>query len=272
MVSPAETADALSAHGIPDARFEAQCMIQQLTGQRPEQAPPLTPEQTARLRELVQRRIAGEPLQYLLGEWEFYGMRLFVGEGVLIPRPDTETLVDAVLTWCREDPSPRIIDLCTGSGCIALALKQHLPGAEVRGMDVSETALRYARRNAGYHQLDVNFLCADVTGDIPEGIPPADVIVSNPPYLNAEEMASLQREVRREPALALAGGADGLQFYRSITARWKSMLRPGGLLAYETGETQAAAVSAILRENGFTHINIQQDLARNDRVVLGCRA
>ena len=119
---------------------------------------------------------------------------------------------------------------------------------------------------------DVNFLCVDVTGDIPEDIPPADVIVSNPPYLNAEEMASLQREVRREPALALAGGADGLQFYRSITARWKTMLRPGGLLAYETGETQAAAVSAILRENGFTHINIQQDLARNDRVVLGCRA
>lgn len=257
----------LDENAVPDADFDARCMIEQVSGKKLEQTQTLTPAQETLVRDMAERRITGEPLQYILGEWEFFGMRLFVGKGVLIPRPDTERLVEIVLERCKGMEKPRILDLCTGSGCIALALQQHLPGAEVHGMDISPAALVYARQNASYHHLPVRFYEGNALLNTIEGT--FDVIVSNPPYLTDEEMQHLQTEIRHEPALALEAGEDGLQFYRAMTRLWKHSLRSGGMLAYEIGEQQGTAVSHIFAENGFTQVQILQDYAGRDRVVTG---
>ena len=199
-------------------------------------------------------------------------MRMFVGKGVLIPRPDTETLVDSVLTWCKNQEISHIIDLCTGSGCIALALKKHLPNVKVSAVEFSQHALDYAKKNADYHHLDIDWIHADVLDKAIQSVfleNPADIIVSNPPYLDDIDMASLQTEVKHEPALALAGGKDGLRFYGGITNLWKNILKSGGLLAYEIGETQAHSVSEIMKSHAFQNVQTVKDLAGNDRVVMG---
>lgn len=269
----AELTGYLNDADIPDAAFDVRCMIEQVTGCRYEKLllTGLPAEDENPLRNMAQRRAFGEPLQYILGEWEFFGMRLFVGKGVLIPRPDTEVLVETVLNRCRGRQSLRILDLCTGSGCIALALQKHLPDAEVHALDFSEAALSYAKRNADYHKLPVIFHQGDVLHSAVPQYGTFDVIVSNPPYLTAEEMQSLQREIQFEPETALAAGADGLLFYRSITQLWKDALHPGGLLAFEIGEQQGKAVSNIMERHNFTDIQIIQDYAHHDRVVIGTK-
>lgn len=274
MVSPralrAELAGLLTAAKIPDADFDAKCMIEQVTGRNYHDMTPLSDEEADNARAMAERRITGEPLQYILGEWEFYGLRMFVGEGVLIPRPDTETLVDAVLERFVRTDAPVILDLCSGSGCIALALKANLPQASVHAVEKSDKALAYLRKNNACHGDRITIHQHDVldvqTADDFSGV---DVIVSNPPYLTAEEMAVLQTEVRHEPAMALEGGEDGLLFYREIPKIWKKSLRPGGMLAFEVGDAQAEDVAAILAENGFADIRILPDLAGISRVVLG---
>ncbi|MBR3630185.1 MAG: peptide chain release factor N(5)-glutamine methyltransferase [Oscillospiraceae bacterium] len=270
----AELTEYLIQASIPDAAFDVRCMIEQVTGCRYEKLllTGIPAEDESPLRNMAQRRAFGEPLQYILGEWEFFGMRLFVGKGVLIPRPDTEVLVENVLHWCKGKQELRVLDLCTGSGCIALALQKHLPDAQVHALDLSEDALAYARRNAAYHRLPVILHQGNaLTVQSPQEFGSFDVIVSNPPYLTAQEMTQLQREIRFEPASALAAGEDGLTFYRSITSCWKAALRPGGLLAYEIGEQQGEAVSGILQDNGFSAIQILKDYAHHDRVVTGIK-
>ena len=262
-----ETAAFLAEHGIPDAEFDARCIIEQVTGQKLETVRDISPAAAEQIQEMAVRRITGQPLQYILGEWEFFGMRLFVGEGVLIPRPDTEILVETVLEFCKNRRNPRILDLCTGSGCIALALQKHLPSAEVHALDISETALAYARKNAAYHKLPVKFHQADVRE--PQHFGKFDIIVSNPPYLTSDEMTQLQTEIQFEPALALAAGSDGLCFYRDITRLWKHALSSGGLLAFEIGEQQGNAVSGLLADQDFCGIRVMQDYAHHDRVVIG---
>ena len=266
----AELTAFLETHGIPDAAFDVRCMMEQVTGKRLEilLSHGIESEDENSIRNMLQRRACGEPLQYILGEWEFYGMRMYVGKGVLIPRPDTETLVDAVLERCRDKVSLRMLDICTGSGCIALALKAHLPGAEVHGMDVSADALAYARKNAVCHRLEVVWHQADALQPYPD-MGQFDVIVSNPPYLTDAEMQTLQTEIQHEPGIALAGGRDGLHFYRELTRYWKGAVCPDGLLAYEIGETQADAVQSVMQDAGFRNIRILQDEANHDRVVLG---
>lgn len=256
--------------GIPDADFDVKCIMEQVTGNR--FASELHPEQKQQILDMIQRRSKGEPLQYILGEWEFYGLRMFVGKGVLIPRPDTEILVDTVLHWCRGKSGLKILDLCTGSGCIALALKKHLPDAEVSAVDTSEKALSYARQNAEYHHLEIDFYHADVLDKHFAGqFHDYDVIVSNPPYLTGQEMQELQIEVRHEPAIALLGGSDedGTYFYRNITGIWKDALKSGGLLAYEIGWKQARRVSELLNSHAFRQIQVIQDYEQRDRAVLG---
>ncbi|MBR3268879.1 MAG: peptide chain release factor N(5)-glutamine methyltransferase [Oscillospiraceae bacterium] len=248
----------LCAGGIEDAPLEAKWILEDAADE-------------AAARKIAERRAAHEPLQYLLGKWEFYGLPVYVGEGVLIPRADTETLVDAVLERKHRLPeSPAAVDLCTGSGCIALALKRHLPDLMMTGIDKSKMALTFAERNAAENGLDVQWFCDDVTA--PElTFDALDLIVCNPPYLTAGDMENLQTEVAFEPQEALYGGEDGLDFYRRITAVWRDSLRCGGMIAYEVGCTQAEAVSEILAENGFAQIEIIRDLNGNERVVLGCR-
>ena len=258
-----------NAH-IPDARFEFRCMLEQITGNR--FASDLNADQQKQILSMIQHRINGEPLQYILGEWEFYGLRIFVGKGVLIPRPDTEILVDTALKWAENKSGLKILDLCTGSGCIALALKKNLPEAEISAVDTSESALAYARKNADYHQLPIQFYHADVLDrNFIKNFQNFDMIVSNPPYLTSQEMQELQIEVRHEPAVALFGGSaeDGTYFYQKITNLWKDTLKSGGLLAYEIGWKQAEHVSILLNSNAFRNIQIFQDLEQRDRVVTG---
>lgn len=264
----------LEAAGIPDAAFDARCMMEQTSGTSLELlllSGTCRPETAAQLEEMAERRRNGEPLQYILGEWEFYGMRLFVGEGVLIPRPDTEALADTVLEAAKTLEHPRIADLCSGSGCIALALEANLPQAKVYAVEKSEAALSYLRKNAAYHHSRAEILHADVLlPETAEKCRDLDIIVSNPPYLTAQEMRELQTEVRHEPETALYGiTPDGLHFYREITRIWRSSLRPGGMLAYEVGDGQAEAVADILRGYRFTNVRILCDLAKNPRVVTG---
>ncbi len=264
----AEFVRMLEDSGIPDADFDVKCMMEQITGSR--FASSLNPEQKQQLLDMIQQRINGEPLQYILGEWEFYGLKLFVGNGVLIPRPETELLVDIVLDWCRNRKIHHIIDLCTGSGCIALALKKHLPDVKVSAVDISREALSYARKNAEYHHLAIDFYHADVLDrNFAEQAQNADIIVSNPPYLTSAEMQELQTEVRHEPALALFGGGDGLDYYQTVTNLWKSVLHSGGMLAYEIGWKQGISVSKILKSNHFGDIQVFQDYEHRDRVVTG---
>ena len=251
----------LSAAGIEDAALEAQWILEDIPD-------------AERARETAVRRAKHEPLQYLLGKWEFYGLEFFVGAGALIPRADTETLVDAVLSRVDDRAGQQILDLCTGSGCIALALAAHMKNTRFTGIDISQAALGYAEKNLLNHgRSNVNFLCADVLdASVSALYHDMAAIVCNPPYLTADDMASLQEEVRYEPETALFGGEDGLDFYRRITAVWKQTLQPGGLLAFEAGAKQADDICAILQENGFAGIEAVRDLNGIRRTVLGYRS
>ena len=250
----------LQAGAVEDAALEAKWIL--------EDAP-----SADAARQIAMRRAKHEPLQYLLGQWEFYGLRFAVGAGVLIPRADTETLVDAALERLRKISAPRIADLCTGTGCIAAALKSQRQDAQVCGVEISEQARTYAERNMQALRLDVQILAGDVLDEqLAASMQALDCIVSNPPYLTADDMQHLQTEVTFEPALALDGGADGLHFYRNITRIWKNTLKTGGLLAFEAGIGQADPISEILAENGLTGIETVRDLNGIERVVLGYRA
>lgn len=260
-----ECTEQLDGAGIPDSRFDVLCIFQDMLG---EKEPMFRPNEEVaevdelRIRELVKRRCQGEPLQYLLGEWEFYGLPMKVGEGVLIPRPDTETLIENVLSTVRKKSlkAPRIADLCSGSGCIAITLKHMIPSAEVYAVELSEKALGYLRQNKELNSADVCIIHGDVLSEETVGaLPELDIIVSNPPYLTREEMSELQIEVSHEPEMALAGGEDGLDFYRAMTPLWKKSLRPGGALIYEFGMGQHGEIEKILAGNGFENIEFTRD-------------
>lgn len=243
---------------IEDAELEAKWILEDA-------------ETDADAREIARRRANREPLQYLLGKWEFYGLTMFVGEGVLIPRADTETLVEAVLSRVKDCFGQMIADLCTGSGCIALALAAHMENTRFAGIDVSAAAAEFAKKNLAFHQFpNVKFDCANVL-DASTAAQYHDLaaIVCNPPYLTAEDMQNLQAEVRYEPETALYGESDGLHFYREITRLWRDSLCTGGLLAYEVGIRQADDVAAILSQNGFAAIEKLRDYNGVERVVLG---
>lgn len=206
------------------------------------------------------RRESGEPLQYVEGFAWFYGRKFLVDERVLIPRPDTETLLEAALK--RLTGGMRALDLCTGSGILAVSMKLERPGAAVVATDISPDALAVARENARKLGAAVDFRLGDLFSAVSGAF---DIIVSNPPYLSMEDMASLQREVKREPALALYGGADGLDFYRRIASELPERLNPGGTALFEVGISQAGAVSELLAPIGATEII--KDLCGAERVV-----
>lgn len=221
--------------------------------------------------ELLRRRAAGEPVQYLLGEWEFMGLPFTVGPGVLIPRPETELLAEDALAFLKNRPRPRILELCGGSGCLAVSLGVFCPEASVVTVELSEEALPYLRENVRRNAVqNVEVLAGDALS------PPGrlleeqfDLILSNPPYIAEEELPTLQKEVQQEPRMALWGGTDGLLFYQAFCRLYPPLLVPGGQLAFEIGETQEAAVSALLKEAGLSQITVQNDLAGLPRVVTG---
>ena len=213
--------------GVPDARFDAVQLYKFVTGRDPRLDNGPTPDEASSLRVLGERRAAREPLQYLLGEWDFMDFTLKVGRGVLCPRADSEVVCEAAIELLKDAEAPVVYDLCAGTGCLGLGIARHLPGAAVTCVEKSADAWPYLTANVAGTGVQA------VQGDILtyyNGLPSggADLIISNPPYLTAEEMAHLMPETAREPAMALDGGADGLDFYRLLTAHYRDALRPGG--------------------------------------------
>ena len=225
-----------------------------------------------RVKDLIERRLNGEPMAYITGEWEFFGLPLEVTPDVLIPRSDTEVLVETALrALVGRKMDARILDLCSGSGCIGCALAHELPAARVVQVDISDAALEIGRRNARRNRLNrVIGLRADALKKPPMSIGSFDLIVSNPPYVPSIEILTLDGSVRDfEPLGALDGGEDGLMFYRAIVRWWRPLLRPGGWLMFEVGEDQSDAVLALMREAGMENLYAVEDTQGIKRVVVG---
>ncbi len=230
-------------------------------------------EAERRARDLLRRRLRGEPLAYIAGSWEFYGLKLLVNPSVLIPRMDTEVLVSTALELLRTDvPEPRILDLCCGSGCIGCALAHELPNARVYMADISPEALSVARKNVALHHLNSRCVCldADALSPPPLRMSNFDMIACNPPYISAAELEKLDPSVSEwEPILALDGGEDGLNFYRSVLEHWKTVLRDDGYIIFEVGEGQADSVRKLLADAGFYNLGCALDTIGVERVIYG---
>ena len=221
---------------------------------------------------LVARRLKGEPTQYILGKWEFFGLPFYVGEGVLIPRPDTEVLVEKALQLIKGVESPRVLDLCSGSGCIAVAIKKHRPDASVTAVELYDQAAEYLSRNIALNNVEVEIKRADVLKPLKaEEWGEFDLILSNPPYIDGEAMRTLSAEVKSEPQTALFGGEDGLDFYRAIAENWLELLGEKGAVAVEIGFDQGKSVPAIFEEKGLNTAVIK-DYGGNDRVIIGTQS
>ena len=260
------------------ARSEARCLFEELFGltrlKMYEQASrELSEEDEKKLLDAVEKRIQGVPLQYITGSWSFMGRNYLVGEGVLIPRDDTETAVVTFLERIKGRNVSRIADLCSGSGIIAITLAARLPLCSVTAIEKEEAAFAYLEKNISLNGAenvvpvrgDI-FVCHK---DIEDGS--LDAIVSNPPYISTAELAELQTEVRFEPETALDGGEDGLDFYRCIAGKWLAKLKKGGIIVLEAGESQAEAVSSLLKRNGVDDIRVTKDIQGLDRVISGTK-
>ena len=230
----------------------------------------LTDNEENKVKDILFKRINGYPLQYILGKWTFMGRDFSVGEGVLIPRDDTEVVVLSVIPYLEQNKNLRIIDLCSGSGIIAVTLKCMFPKCEVHALELSEKAMPYLKRNIEslapdviLHQGDLNLLCECFEDNY------FDLVISNPPYIQSEVIPTLQTEVKREPKMALDGGTDGLDFYRCITQKWSNKLKPGGMMAFELGEGQFDMVKAMMKEKGFENISEYKDLGNIQRAING---
>lgn len=230
------------------------------------------PETEHALEELARRHLAGEPVAYLIGEWEFYGLPLDISRAVLIPRPDTEVLVERAIEAARGYDEPRVLDLCAGSGCIGLAIATHVPSARVLLGELDEEAIKICRQNIRRNDLTarVSTVRLDAREKPSRQLGEFDVIVSNPPYIPTGDIASLDVSVRdHEPHLALDGGADGLDFYRAIITQWREALHPYGKLLFEVGIGEADAVLRLMRAGGFGDVQVLKDLGDVPRVVYG---
>ena len=220
--------------------------------------------------QLIGRRINREPLQYIIGSWSFYESEFFVGEGVLIPRPETEELVELCVEYINNNKCPVVYDLCTGSGCIGLSIARKFPDVQVYLFDLYEGALSYASKNVEASGLNnVELVKCDITEAVPADIPYPHMIVSNPPYIRTDEIADLQTEVLNEPVSALDGGNDGLIFYRSIRSLWIERLAEGGFVAVECGEGQPWDIEKIFGD--LCKCEIHRDAFGTDRFVTGVK-
>lgn len=263
-----KTEQTLAAAGIEDPEFEAGVLLEDIGGQAPAavQLCPeteLSEERAAAVAKAAKRRSEGYPLQYIIGSWDFYGRRFACGEGVLIPRAETELLCECVIKYFAKRPAPRIVDLCSGTGCIAITLAKEIPGAKVTAVELYDGAMKYLEQNNAAFGSCVSAVQGDAL--VPFG--EFDCVVSNPPYVAAKEMPTLQREVLAEPETALLGGEDGLDFYRAIAKNWYEHIAPGGFIAFEIGETQGRAVENLLKENGYYGVSVWEDYAGLDRIV-----
>jgi release factor glutamine methyltransferase len=258
--APRLTAEVLLAHVLKTTRVRLYVDLDR----------PLDKAELTAFRALIERRMAGEPTQYLTGVREFYNRPFKVDPRVLIPRPETELLVEAALHRLPKDAPGTALDVCTGSGCIAISLAAERPQATVLATDLSPDACALARENA--QALGVADRVTVLHGDLYAPLPPEarfDVVVSNPPYIASGEIPTLSAEVRREPHMALDGGPDGLVLLRKVIEGARRVLKPGGLLAMEIGETQGAAVKGLLQAAGYEDARVEKDLERRERLAFG---
>lgn len=262
--------DRLEKAGIQEAALDARLLLEEVCrtdrnmllahGDRA-----VTEEEETQFRIFIERRSTHEPLQQITGWQEFMGLRFSVTEDVLVPRQDTETLVEEVMRYLRD--GMEILDVCTGSGCILLSLLRYSNGCRGVGCDISEKALAVAGQNAKELGISAQFIQSDLFESI-EGR--FEYIVSNPPYIRKDMIPTLMEEVRdHEPLIALDGGEDGLDFYRKITREATEHLYSGGMLFFEIGYDQGEAVKLLMEEEGYEEVTVSQDLAGLDRVVYG---
>lgn len=257
--------------GVPDAEVDASLLLSHITGQNPmnlrlDSWSQVSLADEEKLRALCEKRKTRTPLQYLTGVQSFLGRDFYVDERVLIPRPETELLAERAIVSLRMRPSPAALDMCCGSGCLAVSMALGAPTADVHAADLSEGALAVTKLNAERLHAKVTLHQGDLFGSIPEGMR-FDVIVSNPPYIPAADCLELQEEVRREPLMALDGGTDGYDFYRRIAAEAPRFLKDGGVLLLEVGFDQAQGVMALCREAGFREVMAHEDYQHIDRMV-----
>lgn len=265
----------LKAYHRPDASIDAKLLMRYLLGCQ-EIALILNRSQAISryLQEsymyLIAKRTQGMPLQYITKSQEFMGLDFYVDERVLIPRQDTETLVETIVNYAKRHPVRKIIDIGSGSGCIGISLAYYIKDVKVTAIDVSQEALDVTMKNAVAHGVDdrITAVKSNLLNDCPLDLGSADLIISNPPYISKEECKELMQEVSDyEPRIALTDEADGLTFYREISKQAKAYLKDGGLIAYEIGCSQAQAVKAILTGEGYKEIEVIKDLTGKDRVV-----
>ena len=219
----------------------------------------------------INERLNNRPIAYIVGNREFMGLDFFVKEGVLIPRPDTEVLVEEVIELAKKKDAKNILDIGTGSGAITVSLAKYLENVKVTSVDISDIALEIGKRNAISNEVDdrITFVKSDLFTNIDKETK-FDIIVSNPPYIKREVIDTLDKQVKDyEPYNALEGGVDGLDFYRAITKRAKEYLKKDGILAYEVGHDQSEDVSKLMEMDGYTNIYTRKDLQQIDRVVIG---
>lgn len=265
--------NALKDIGISDYEFEARLSLEFIKGEgaylklltdRLE----LSENDLKKLYNIAKRRESGEPLQYIFGEWEFYGYDFYVGDGVLIPRQDTETLVELVLEKIKTLESPKLVDLCSGTGCIPITLSLKRKDIFATAIELYPEAFSYLEKNIERHLSGVDALKGDaLSEELAKRFSDIDIITSNPPYLTKSDMQSLQKEVKSEPETALFGGDDGLEFYREIPKLWYDSLKEGGMIFFEIGFTQGEDVKKILNDLGYKNAEIHNDLAGKPRVV-----
>lgn len=262
----------LQAAGIEDYVFEAKQIIKHITGLSATQIltqynNKLSLFQENNLTALLRQREIRYPLQYIFGEWDFYGRPFYVGPGVLVPRADTETLIEAVLENLKEKETPEILDLCAGSGCIGITLAKEKENTKVLMVEKFDEAIRYAKRNI---ERNSAFNAEVEKGDIFESAfsdRKYDIIVSNPPYIPQAEMDEISPETKFEPETALLAGDEGMQFYKAITENYKNSLKENGVIAFEVGINQSERVAELLKAQGFKNVTVKKDLNSIDRVV-----
>ena len=219
----------------------------------------------------IEERLNNRPIAYIVGNREFMGLDFYVQEGVLIPRPDTEILVEEVIELAKDKGKVNILDIGTGSGAITVSLAKYLENAKVTSVDISDIALEIGKRNAMENKVAdrIDFIKSDLFSALDKNLK-FDIIVSNPPYIKREVIETLDKQVKDfEPYNALEGGIDGLDFYRAITTQAKDFLKEGGILAYEVGHDQSEDVSKLMEMDGYTNIYTRKDLQQIDRVVIG---
>ncbi len=266
----------LSDAGIEDNVFEAKQIIKHITGLSAAQIltkynTALTEFQQNNLTAIIRQREIRYPLQYIFGEWDFYGRSFYVGPGVLVPRADTETLVEVCLEFLKERQSPKILDLCAGSGCIGITLAKHKADSEVVMLEKFDEALRYAQKNIERNAAENARV---IKGDVFDGLAndgKYELIVSNPPYIPESEWELTSPETAFEPKTALLAEEGGMQFYKAIIKNYTKCLKPFGMMAFEVGVGEAERVAELLKSAGYADIGFKKDINAITRVVFGIK-